>query len=149
MPESIVGRFTSDFRLQHPFCALVSGSSGSGKTTLIKNFITKGGIKGVINEIHFFLPQYERMNLNIQRHQKIFVHPGLPTQEWIDKNWTTESTNKDTLFVIDDQWHDALKAGTCQMLCSWARSHLGISSFFVTQYYFEQATSAQLMKFKI
>jgi hypothetical protein len=147
MPESIVGRFSSDFRLQHPFCMLVSGTSGSGKTTLVRNFIEKDGIKGVIREIHFFLPQWEEQNLNLPPHQQVFIHEGLPTKEWISKTWTTKTTNKDTLFVIDDQWHEALRQNTCQMLGSWARSHLGISTIFVTQYYYQQGTSSQIMKF--
>lgn len=146
MSETIVGRFVHDYRFVHPFCCLISGTTGVGKSTFVKNLIEKKGIKGTIREIYYFMPEIEKISIKVPNHQKLYLMEGIPTKEWISKNWTTSKTNKDVLFIVDDQWDDVLKDKTCKRMCSWGRNHLGFSTLFVTQYYFEQANMAQIMK---
>jgi septin family protein len=146
MSENIVGRFVNDFRFEHPFCTLISGTTGVGKSTFVKNLIERDGIKGNIREIYYFMPEIEKISINVPQHQKLYLMEGIPTKEWISKNWTVATSNKDVLFIVDDQWDDVLKDKTCKRLCSWGRNHLGFSTLFVTQYYFEQANMAQMMK---
>jgi len=146
MPQSVVGRFVHDFRFVTPFCCLVSGTTGVGKSTFIKNLIEQEGIKGVINEIYYFMPQMEKINIKVEKHQKLYLMEGLPSKSWVEQNWSPTNTNRDTMFIIDDLWDEVLKDPFCKRLCTWGRNHLGISTAFVTQYYFEQHNSAQMMK---
>ena len=146
MSESVVGRFVHDFRFQHPFCSLISGTTGVGKSTFVKNLIEKDMIKNTVNEIYYFMPSMENININVLKHQKLFLMEGLPTKRWILKNWTPKTSKRNVLFIIDDQWDDVLKDQTCKRLCTWGRNHLGFSTIFITQYYFEQAKTAQLLK---
>jgi hypothetical protein len=147
MSETIVGRFVHDFRFEHPFCCLISGTTGVGKSTFVRNLIEKQMIKGTINEIYYFMPAVERIAIKVAPHQKLYLMEGLPTKAWVSKNWSPGTSKKDVLFIIDDQWDDVLKDKTCRSLCTWGRNHLGFSTMFVTQYYFEQANTAQMMKY--
>lgn len=147
MPDTVIGRFVNDLRFQHPFCCLVSGTTGVGKSTFVKHLIERDGIKGVINEIYYFMPSIEKIDIKVAKHQKLYLMEGLPTKKWMNENWSPTKTNKDVCFIIDDLWDEVLKDSTCKRICTWGRNHLGISTAFITQYYFEQHTKAQMMKY--
>ena len=94
MSESVVGRFIHDFRFVHPFCCLISGTTGVGKSTFVKKLIEREMIKGVINEIYFFMPVIEKISIKTPPHQKVYLMEGLPTKEWVNKNWSPTTSKK-------------------------------------------------------
>ena len=94
MPESFLGPFIHDLRFVHPFCMLVSGTTGAGKSTFLRNLIEKEGIKGRINEIFYFMPRTENIKIRVPPHQRFVKMQGLPTQEWVDKNWKPDTSSQ-------------------------------------------------------
>lgn len=148
MPESFLGPFIGDLRFNHPFAIVVSGTTGAGKSTFLKNMIEKDGIKGTINEIYYFMPQIEKLNIKTKSNQIIQPLQGLPDRKWMDdQGWTTENSKRDALFIFDDLWTECINNDTTRQAVTWARNHLGISVAFVTQYFFEQSKTARLMKY--
>ena len=148
MPESFLGPFVADLRFNHPFCAVVSGTTGVGKSTFLKHMIERNGIKGTINEIYYFMPRVENINIKTKPHQRLQKMQGLPTRKWIDERWSPDHSPRDVLFIFDDLWSECINDPTAKDTAIWARNHLGISIAFVTQYYFEQSKAAQLMKYE-
>ena len=61
------------FELQQGEMAFLTGHSGAGKSTFLKNMIEKNGIKGTINEIYYFMPQIETLNIKTKPNQMNFI----------------------------------------------------------------------------
>lgn len=146
MPESYLGKFIHDLRFCHPFCILVSGTTGSGKSNFIKNVIEKNGIKGKINQIYYFMPRLEALNIDAGPDRRLYLMEGIPTKKWIDE--TFKESNRDTLIVVDDQWDECIESPDVKRLCNWGRRHLGVSLAFVTQNFYEQGKSVRVIKYE-
>lgn len=146
MSTSYVGRFIHDLRFQHPFCILVSGTTGAGKSRFLKNVIEKGGIKGRIRTIYYFMPRLENLDINPGNGRRLYCMEGIPTKKWIDE--TLKESTRDVLIVIDDQWDAAIESPDIKNLCSFERRHSGVSMAFVTQNFYEQGKSVRAMKYR-
>lgn len=147
MSTSYVGRFIHDLRFQHPFCILVSGTTGAGKSQFLKNVIEKGGIKGRIRSIYYFMPRMETLDINPGNGRRLYCMEGIPTKKWIDE--TLKESTRDVLIVIDDQWDAAIESPDVKALCSYERRHSGVSMAFVTQNFYEQGKAVRAMKYRI
>lgn len=135
---------TTTPKFEHPAAIIINGTPGSGKSVMAKNIIEQGAIDGTINNIHYFMPKYENLDLKIAPHQKLFVHEGLPDQDWVQK--TLKNKTRDILVVVDDLWHKAVNDDICNDLLYYHRRHDTVSSIFISQSFYSKGNFGILMR---
>ena len=143
--NSYLGKLFTDFRFAHPAAVLVSGSTGSGKSFFVKNVIEKGGIRGRITSIYYFMPRLERLDINPPPGQRLYLMEGLPTRNWVDE--TFRETQRDSMIVIDDQWKEAVDNRCIEYLLVYGRRHLGITIFGITQNFYQRSKASTLIRY--
>ena len=129
----------------HPAAIMINGTPGSGKSHMAKNIIESGAIEGEINEIHYFMPKWENLNIAVAPHQSLFVHEGLPDHEWVEK--TLKNKPRDTLVVVDDLWHKAVDDKICLDLLYYHRRHSTVSLIFISQSFYAKGQHGIQMRY--
>jgi len=132
--------FIPDLRFRHPFSMLISGSTGVGKSHFIKNVIECGGADVDFDNIFYFMPRLEQIDLVPLKNQELFLLQGLPDEDWIKENIKEDGSNN--MIVIDDQWGKCLDNEIIYTLLTHDRRHRGVSLCFISQNFFEKAKNA-------
>jgi len=139
------GYVPNNLKFRHPTALFITGTTGAGKSRFISNTIEKSGIKGRINNIYYFMPHTEKLNIRPLPHQKLHLIQGIPTRRWLDKTFFPEN-NRDSLVIIDDQWTEAANSEVSKLLITYGKNHWGCSLIFVSHSFFEKGPFSKLMR---
>jgi len=132
-------------KFEHPCALFVTGTTGSGKSRFIANTVEQNGINGKINNIFYFMPRMESVDIQPQPHQRLFLMQGIPTQRWLDDVFEPDFQN-DSLIIVDDQWTECCNSDIARLLITYSRRHLNVSLIFVSHSFFEKGPFSIIMR---
>jgi len=135
-----------DLRFRHPCCLFISGTTGAGKSHFVKNLIECGGTNVVFDNIYYFMPKIEHLEITPCENQEMFIQQGLPKQDWVDAHIKKDGTKN--LIVIDDQWQRSLECPVVYDLLTHDRRHLNVSLCFISQNFFEKSNNAVTYRYE-
>ena len=144
MPH-FTGWVMSSTKFDHPTALFITGTTGAGKSHFIKKTIENEGIKGVINNIFYFMPYMEAIDIQPLPHQKLFLMTGIPTQRWLTDVFKKDYAN-DSLIIIDDQWTECCNSNVARSLLTHSRRHDRVSLIFVSHSFYEPGTFSKIMR---
>lgn len=136
--EIMLDPHKNDFRFQHPFNCIISGSSGSGKTTLLTEILSGGTSTITVNFDRIvycygeFLPEtfakLKQIGLNVE------LVEGLPNEEKI----APFNPLINNCLILDDLM---VECGESKEICNYftrTAHHKNISIFFLTQNFYQK-----------
>lgn len=132
-------KYVPDLRFRHPCCIFISGTTGAGKSYFVKNLIECGGTDVTYDNIYYFMPRMEQLDIVPHKNQEMFYNQGMPEEDWINAHL---KNGKKNLLIIDDQWHKCLENPIVYTLLTHDRRHLGVSLCFISQNFFEKSKNA-------
>lgn len=132
-------------KFEHPCALFVTGTTGSGKSRWIANTIEQEGISGAIENIFYFMPRMEALDIQPLEHQKLHKYAGIPTQAWLDDVFEPEYQDS-SLIVVDDQWTECCNSDIARLLITYSRRHLCVSLIFVSHSFFERGPFSIIMR---
>jgi hypothetical protein len=129
---------------QHPVSFILSGTTGSGKSSFVANLIEQNAIEGNIENIYYFVPQIENLNIIAPPGMTLECKEGIPSNKWCQDTLNTSKRN--SLVIIDDQWSKVINSVTVEYLTSVGKNHWGVSVIMIAHNYFNRGTFAGLIK---
>ncbi len=140
--EILLDSHGSDFRFQHPFNCIISGSSGSGKTTLLIEILL-GGLKTInvkFDRIVYCYGEYLTETFEILKNSDLNVEfiEGLPTEDKI-RAFTADQNN---CLILDDLMVECSESKEICNYFSRTAHHKNISIFFLTQNFYQKGKYA-------
>ncbi len=128
----------TDFRFQHPFNCIISGSSGSGKTTLLTEILL-GGLETVtvkFDRIVYCYGEFLPTTFSLLKSKGLNIEliEGLPTEDKI-KPFNPEINN---CLILDDLM---VECSDNKEICNYfsrTAHHKNISIFYLTQNFYQK-----------
>ena len=127
-------------RFKHPCAILISGTTGVGKSHFVKLVIECGGTDVIYDNIFYFTPRMNKVDIAPLEQQEIFYCQGLPTETFVKERIMHDGSKN--LIVIDDQWQKCVNDDYVNQLLTFERRHLnedsGVSIIVIAQNYFQK-----------
>lgn len=125
----------NSFKLRHPFAMVVAGIAQSGKTEFVKKILLNP--EKIIDE------PIDKIMISYTENQKAYLemlekNPDIELRNGLDFNLEEFDSTKNSVLVIDDQMHNAVKNEMIQTFFTRGVHHKNISIILLTQNIFPQ-----------
>jgi hypothetical protein len=142
--------YIPDMRFKHPCAILISGTTGVGKSHFVKLIIECGGTDVVYDNIFYFTPRMNKLDIVPAESQEIFYCQGLPTETFVKERIKHDGSKN--LIVIDDQWQKCVKDDYINALLTTERRHLnedsGVSIILISQNYYQKGEHSITLRYE-
>lgn len=130
------------FKLKHPFSAVISGPSNSGKTWLVRNLLTRQdrAFSETFENILILYDCWQSLYSELARIPNVKFYQGLPDK--LDDQ-TLLPKERRNLLIMDDLMHAASESSEVERCFTQYTHHRNLSVLYLVQNLFVQGKSSR------